>query len=250
MLWLTHDEAIRRFRMDEPQELQHISFAADIASLRQEIPLPPHYVPTSEGPPSSVDQWFCQLGNHNLIVECPAEKDEWQTNVAAIILPFRSRCAVSSDWSILPELHELPASISIMHPLHITVRTSTIPRFAVYRPDSRGWNTPFYWTETRADAEGLLAYLGQEPRNDGCFVGKPERPGEWEIVIDDAGGERVVGVYPDKVSSLQVACDSSYAGLPRSSLIVRDTSGAHPDEVYGIRERKAVLLTDLGRDGL
>jgi len=146
------------------------------------------------------------------------------------------------DWTILLELQGLPRSIHVTRPMHMTRRPSTMPQFAVYRPDPRGWDRPFYWTENRDDAEGLIAYLRQDPWIDGCFIDKPEQWGQWEVVIWDGDRERRVATYPDKDSALHVACESSRPRTPESTLIVRDASGRHPKDVYMIQDRKAIRM--------
>ena len=240
MNWIPYQEALRHFRAINSRR-QLVALPADIATLHKDIPLSPHVISPGDGLWSEVYRWYGQIGVRCLTVEYPVDAPANAAGQILVTTPFMEAAPDRCDWTILLELQDLPRSIHVARPLFIEGRVSN-PRLTVYRPDPRGWNDAVYGAASSEDAESLLAYLRQDPWNDGCLVGEAELPGYWTILLHDRGVDQIVGAYPSKNSALSVACEYSLRNNPQSTLIVKDRSDTNSPDVYHIRDGRVVAV--------
>ncbi len=241
MHWLTCDDAIRGFQ-SAARSVQHLSVVADHVMLHTDIPCTAHLVLPDDGPPSPVYRWYGQVESRYIVIECEVQAQELELNSVTLLTPFVENVEAQSDWTAILELRGLPRSIQLSRPLFIQSRAPN-PKFAVYRPDPRGWNDPIYSAFSHRDAGSFLEYLKNDSWNDSCVVGPLELPGEWTIATKNDSKSRVFGAYPEKHVAIRVACEQSLKDSNLSSLVVSDSSGAHPNDVYYVADGIAVRKT-------
>jgi hypothetical protein len=173
MRWLTREEAQERASRTRTAA-QAIGFAADVAELSAEIPIPPERIGTDQGPPSPLNRWYGCILDRVFSVDAQADQRRDQTSVL-IWTPFVEPHGIADDWSVLLELRTLPKSIHSSRPLFIDSRNQH-PVCVVYRPNAQGRNSVLYQAASRDDARRLMDYLFRDVWNHSCFIGEPESP--------------------------------------------------------------------------
>ena len=212
MRWLHYSDLT-----PQPDLPQAVNLLADVKALAKQIPFIPRQIPTSEGPPSPMFEWYGRIGQRLVVIETAADLDA--ADAVVVRTPYISADR-GGDWKILHELSELPDCIRLTRPLGIESRTRCSNQ-VIYRPHECGWNDAIYVAASRAEAEGLLNYLAGDNFNANCFIRESETEGEWGIIRKVDGHEEVIGAYPRLNATLRVACQMSLRRGQSMPLLVR-----------------------------
>lgn len=230
--WLNSGELAIELQV-RGRSFQTVVLAADAARLWEDITTLPELVSTDEGPPSPLHRWYGRLENQLVVVEADSKPRCEDPFTVSIHIELLDSSPDHFDWKILIGLSCLPKSIMPTRPMYIESRT-VLPSHAVYRPDPRGWSDTIYKAQSRMEADSLLEYLRRDPWNDKCFVGEPERPGEWAIVRQVAEGEQIVGAYADRNAAIRVAREYSLTDKSSTFFTVKNLQDDHATAQYVI----------------
>ena len=238
MRWLTRENAIAetesiRDSLGPPQVL---SFAINSEELYRLIPIPPADTPEDEDFAGPVDRWYGYINERYFTLDIHRSNDHSLLVGCNITAPYPTNATF--DWMTIHELNGLPTAVQLQHVAFIESRGED-PSYVVYLDAPQGFDCPIYSATSLSDAECLIDFLHKSDDAWSYWIGNPEQQGSWQLWHDFDSNRKLVGNYPDRASSVALACrltQKQYDGI-------RVVSGSGPDNrEYFVRKGVVVKV--------